>query len=108
MWTMIADSTSFFLQPSTGTAADGALEAIEEPLQVLGRVRAVHLARQSIHALVGGAQRARRALALEVIAVGLLGPPLRARADERRQFLFAVMLALRHRGSACKKYPYSR
>src|SRR6185369_8272962 len=76
--------------------ADGALQHVEEPLQVLRRMRAFHVCRQPIHALVGGAERTGGTLALEVVAVRLFRSPLRTRADERRQLSFAVMLALGH------------
>ena len=55
-------------------------------------MHAARLVGQPVHALVGGAERARRALAAVVVAVGLFGTAIRAGADERRQLLFAVML----------------
>src|SRR5690606_39084367 len=79
------------------TAPDAAFEAIEEPVEILCRPRAVGIEGQPVHALVGRPQRARGIPALEVVPKGLIVPPRRTGTDERRQLLFAVMLALGHR-----------
>ena len=79
---------------AAGTAPNRALETVEEPIEILRGMQAVSLARQPIHALVRGTERARGTLPLEVVAICLIGAPFGARADERRQFLLAVMILL--------------
>src|SRR5262245_57997645 len=80
--------------------AHRALEAVEEPLEILRRTQAAGLARQPIHALVGRAQGARRAPAAVVVAKRLVRAPQRAVPDELRQFLFAVLRLLLFFGHA--------
>src|SRR5215510_5156041 len=76
-------------------APDRPLEAVEEPDQILRRASTAHVLRQTIHALVGGAQRTRRAAADEVIAERLLGPSL-STCTNRRSELFRSVVRISH------------
>src|SRR5262245_26757002 len=77
-----------------GTRLHG-IKTIEEPVEVARRSLAARLARQTVHRFVGGAERARRATSLVVVAERLIGTTRHAVADELCQLTLAVMLARR-------------
>src|SRR5262245_15521082 len=73
-----------------GASLDG-VEAVEEPIEIAGRVLTARLSRQAIHRFIRRAERTGSVLTGVVITERLLRPALHAIPDVLRQLTFTVM-----------------
>jgi hypothetical protein len=88
--------SQFLLATLNRTLTNRPLKTIEEPVEVLRRIRLSDLRRQSVHTVVRSAQRAGCIPAFEVIAICLFRASECTRSDKCGEFLFAVDIPFCH------------